>query len=89
MLDENRPTKTVVATLTLRRGDVVTDNNEGQYKLMPFDQVHVRTVPDFELQQNVNIEGEVLFPGTYALIKDNETVVDLLRSCLLYTSRCV
>lgn len=79
MLDENRPTKTVVATLTLRRGDVITDNNEGQYKLMPFDQVQVRTVPDFELQQNVNIEGEVLFPGTYALIKDNETVVDLLR----------
>ncbi len=79
MLDENKPTKTVVATLTLRRGDVIADNKDGQYKLMPFDQVQVRTVPDFEMQQNVIIEGEVLFPGTYALIKDNETVVDLLR----------
>ena len=31
MLDENRPTKIVVATLTLRRGDVVTDNKAVSY----------------------------------------------------------
>ncbi|MEP7266509.1 MAG: SLBB domain-containing protein [Saprospiraceae bacterium] len=79
LIDENRPTKTVVATLTLRRGDLILDNDEGNYELQPFDQVQVRTVPDFELQQNVAITGEVLFPGTYALIKDNETIVDLLR----------
>lgn len=41
--------------------------------------VRVRAVPQFELQQNVGIEGEVQFPGTYSLLKDNETITDLLR----------
>lgn len=79
LLDENRPTRTTVATLTLRRGDVVTDTKEGSFKLMPFDQIQVRTVPDFEMQQNVTVSGEVLYPGTYALINQNETIVDLLK----------
>ncbi|MEP7322794.1 MAG: SLBB domain-containing protein [Saprospiraceae bacterium] len=78
VLDENRPTKTVVANLTLNR-DVTLNDQQGQYLLKPFDQIQVRTVPDFKLQENILIEGEVQFPGTYALIKPNETVVDLLR----------
>ncbi|MBP8097502.1 MAG: SLBB domain-containing protein [Saprospiraceae bacterium] len=78
VLDENRPTKTVVANLTLNR-DVTLNDQQGQYVLKPFDQIQVRTVPDFKLQQNVTIEGEVQFPGTYALIKDNESLVDLFK----------
>ena len=32
----------------------------------------------FELQQNVVIRGEVTLPGTYSLIKDNESVYDII-----------
>ena len=78
ILDENRPTKTVVANLTLSR-DITLNDQQGQYVLKPFDQIQVRTVPDFKLQENITIEGEVQFPGTYALIKKNETVVDILK----------
>jgi hypothetical protein len=67
-----------MANLTLNR-DVTINNSEGQYILKPYDQVYVRTVPEFEMQQNVSIAGAVKFPGTYALIKENETLVDLLR----------
>lgn len=84
VFDENRPTKTIVATLTLNR-DVTLNSDEANYELKPFDQIQVRTVPQFELQQNVTVEGAVQFPGQYALIKRNETILDLLRRSGGYT----
>jgi protein involved in polysaccharide export with SLBB domain len=78
VLDENKPTKTVVLNLTLNR-DVTLNDQQGQYVLKPFDQIQVRTVPDFKMQENITVEGEVQYPGTYAIVKPNETVVDLLK----------
>ncbi len=46
--------------------------------LQPFDQVYVRAIPEFELQQIVNISGEVRYPGNYTLIKDKERIYDLI-----------
>ncbi|MEE9464486.1 MAG: SLBB domain-containing protein [Candidatus Neomarinimicrobiota bacterium] len=43
------------------------------------DILYVRSDPGFIPQQHVEIEGEVLFPGTYALQKENETLADLVR----------
>jgi len=43
------------------------------------DILYVRSDPGFIPQQHVQIEGEVLFPGTYALQKENETLADLVR----------
>ncbi|MDZ4707119.1 MAG: SLBB domain-containing protein [Saprospiraceae bacterium] len=77
-IDENQPTRTTVATLTLGR-DVTIDSKEAAFFLRPFDQIQVRAVPQFELQQNIQINGEVLFPGTYSLLKENETITDVLK----------
>ena len=77
-INENQPTRTTVATMTLGR-DITVDNNETAFVLRPFDEVQVRAVPEFELQQNILIEGEVMFPGTYALLKENETISDVLK----------
>lgn len=77
-IDENQPTKTTVATMTLGR-DVTLDSKETAFLLRPFDQIQVRTVPQFELQQNIQIEGEVQFPGTYSLLKENETITDVIK----------
>ena len=37
------------------------------------DQVFVREVPDWEMQRNVTITGEVLYPGTYSLQRPDES----------------
>ncbi|MCH7938582.1 MAG: SLBB domain-containing protein [Candidatus Marinimicrobia bacterium] len=43
------------------------------------DVLYVRSNPDFIPQQHVEITGEVLFPGAYALQKENESLADLIQ----------
>lgn len=45
--------------------------------LKPNDYLFIRTVPEWDLYQLVKIEGEIKFPGTYAL-KKGETLSSLL-----------
>lgn len=58
--------------------NLVFTNGTGDFKLQPFDQVFVRTEPNYEQQQIVRIEGEVQFPGEYALENRTTRVSDLL-----------
>jgi protein involved in polysaccharide export with SLBB domain len=46
--------------------------------LQPFDNVLIFRQPDFELQRVVTIDGEVRFPGTYALRSRSERLGDLI-----------
>lgn len=46
--------------------------------LEPFDEVYVRKSPAYRKQQNVVVAGEVLFGGSYALVKKNERLSDLI-----------
>jgi protein involved in polysaccharide export with SLBB domain len=46
--------------------------------LKPYDHVYVRTIPEFEMQRTVRLEGEVKYPGTYSLILDKERIYDLI-----------
>jgi len=43
------------------------DEEDEDFELEPFDQIYVRTKPNYQTQQTVRIEGEVQFPGTYVL----------------------
>ena len=47
--------------------------------LMPFDEVYVMRSPGYTEQQNVKIEGEVMFAGTYALERNNTRLSDLFK----------
>lgn len=49
------------------------------FKLQPYDMVHVRQSPGYEPQASVTVKGEVLFAGDYVLEKRNERVSDLIR----------
>jgi len=51
---------------------------QGDFKLKPYDIVSVYTVPGFQTQKTVTIEGEVLYPGPVTLIKKNERISDLI-----------
>ncbi|MBR2064801.1 MAG: SLBB domain-containing protein [Bacteroidales bacterium] len=47
--------------------------------LKPYDQVYVRRSPGYAAQSHVTVEGEVLFPGIYALPLKNTRLSDLVR----------
>ena len=55
----------------------LTDSPRDNILLKPNDYVFFRTIPEWDLYKLVKIEGEVKFPGTYA-IKRGETLSSLL-----------
>lgn len=61
--------------LTLKDGFVI-DGTPG-FTLMPFDEVFVRKNPSYTEQQNVSIEGEVVFQGAYTMTKRPSRLSDL------------
>lgn len=56
----------------LKDGFVV--DGEPGFTLQPYDQVFVRRSPGYSAQQNVVVDGEVLYGGTYALTSKNERI---------------
>ncbi|NDD35689.1 MAG: hypothetical protein EBZ26_05215, partial [Flavobacteriia bacterium] len=49
-----------------------------EFALQPYDQVVVRVIPDFELQKLVLVDGEVRYPGYYALLSKDEKLASLI-----------
>ena len=66
-------------SFALKDGFVI--DGESGFKLQPYDEVYVRTSPGYTKQQNVNVEGEVNFEGTYTLSKKNERLSELISQC--------
>ena len=62
---------------SLKDGFVI--DGQQSFHLMPFDEVYVRKSPGYYKQQNVTIEGEIMFAGNYTLTKKNERLSDLFR----------
>ena len=49
--------------------------------LLEDDKIYIRTIPRWSMENNVTIEGEVMFPGVYTLIKDEERLSDIMERC--------
>ncbi|WP_214071523.1 SLBB domain-containing protein [Mucilaginibacter sp. dw_454] len=49
------------------------------FSLKPFDIVSIYSLPGYETQKVVKVEGEVIFPGYYTIEKKNEKISDLVR----------
>ena len=64
-------------TFDIKDGFIVGGNAENFY-LEPFDAVYIRKSPAYRKQQNVVVAGEVLFSGSYSLLKKNERLSDLV-----------
>ena len=64
-------------SLALRDGFVI--DGQAGFHLMPYDEIYVRRSPGYATPQNVTIEGEVMFAGTYTLSHKNERLSDVLR----------
>lgn len=64
-------------TFALKDGFVI-DGTPG-FVLKPYDEVYVRRSPGYSEQQNVKIEGEVLFAGTYTLNKKSQRLSEMVK----------
>ena len=64
-------------TFALKDGFVI-DGEQG-FTLQPYDQVFVRRSPGYQTQQNVQVTGEVIFGGTYAMTTTEERLSDLVK----------
>ena len=77
-LTNNKSTRVLVAKLRLDANLNVIGGDD-VFELEPFDQIYVRNAPEFELQRNVIINGEVKYPGTYALTSYNMRIATLIK----------
>lgn len=77
-LQQNTASRVLVANIRMD-GDFNLLGGADNFSLQPFDQVIVRTIPEFELQRNVRIIGEVKYPGTYALLGKNTKLASIIK----------
>lgn len=77
-LTNNKTTRVLVAKLRLDN-ELNVIGGDDNFELEPFDQVFVRYAPEFELQRNLSIQGEVKYPGTYALTSYNMRIATLIK----------
>ena len=59
--------------------DLSINETASKFILEPFDEVFVRSSPNYEKQQFVSIEGQVVFPGVYALERKDEKISEILK----------
>lgn len=55
------------------------DNTASKFELSPFDEVFVRISPNYELQQFVTVQGQVVFPGVFGLERKDERLSDIIK----------
>lgn len=71
------------SALTAEVFNVSVDPNlniiDTDFVLKPFDVVSIRTAEGYQIQKQVKLEGEVLYPGTYTIMQKNERISDLIK----------
>lgn len=71
VISSGQKTRTLLTTIDLEK--------DGEFTLKPFDEVVVRSAAEFERIQNVVVVGEVQYPGTYAILSDNEKLTQIIQ----------
>lgn len=64
-------------SFSIKDGFVV--DGEQAFILHPFDEIYVRKSPGYSVQQNITVEGEILFEGTYTLTNKNERLSEIIK----------
>ena len=73
-------------SVSAKTADVVNINisrdlklEDSTFVLKPFDIVSVRNSSGYEVQQQVKVEGEVLYPGIYTVTRKDERISDVIK----------
>ncbi|WP_245947046.1 SLBB domain-containing protein [Algoriphagus yeomjeoni] len=67
-----------IKTLSIDPNLELTEEERNQ-PLQPFDHVFIRRSPGFEREQLVTIQGEVMYPGEFAIAGANERISDVIK----------
>ncbi len=65
-------------SFALKDGFVI--DGEAGFTLQPYDEVYVRKSPGSHKQQNITIDGEVMFAGTYTIDKKTMRLSDAIKA---------
>ncbi|MFT6111509.1 MAG: protein involved in polysaccharide export with SLBB domain [Bacteroidia bacterium] len=76
-ITDNKPTATLSYTTTINR-NIDPLNIGDDFELKPFDHVVIRSAPEFENIRYVSIQGEVKYPGVYAILGNNEKIRSII-----------
>ena len=74
--DNSKLSQVIVVDISKEFDDLENENN---IILSPFDHITVRTNPNFNEKQFVYVDGQVNYPGLYAIESKSERVSDLLK----------
>jgi protein involved in polysaccharide export with SLBB domain len=78
-LNGNEEVKTVVATIEVDKNLNSPDDASANFGIQPYDNIVVRSIPEFNFQKMVTITGEVKYPGPYALTDKNEKLIQVIQ----------
>ncbi len=73
-----KPTRTEVKSYAINP-DLQIDSMAKKITLKPYDQIFVRRNPAFELQQNVELKGVLLYPGFYPRLSKFERLSSFIK----------
>ncbi|RZM10548.1 MAG: capsule biosynthesis protein, partial [Pedobacter sp.] len=65
-----------VFTVNVDQNLKIQDND---FILKPFDIVSIRSSEGYQVQRQVKLEGEVLYPGTYTITRKDERISDVIK----------
>lgn len=68
-----------VAEVFSVNADEALKSGSGNFVLKPYDIVSVYSQPGYETQRTIKVEGEVLYPGYYTIIKKDEKISDIVK----------
>ncbi len=79
--DANRLSKdaTLSRVLIVKIDQTLKEKTGENYFLKPFDAITIFPKPSYVPQKNVEIRGEVMFPGAYSILKSDDRVSDLIQ----------
>jgi protein involved in polysaccharide export with SLBB domain len=77
----------IAQTFSFKLTPDFTISGQPDFTLKPFDEVYVRRSPNYTEQQNVTIEGEVQFEGTYALSNKGQRLSEVIKQAGGLTKR--
>ncbi len=75
--DPRQLSSKIAQVFTVDVDQSLADQNTN-FTLKPYDIVSVYSLPGYEVQKTVKVEGEVLYPGYYTIQKKNEKISDVI-----------
>ncbi|HMP99348.1 MAG TPA: SLBB domain-containing protein [Cyclobacteriaceae bacterium] len=76
--DQNARDISEIINLKINK-DLSLNSTDKTVKLEPFDHVIIRPNPNFKTERLIKVEGEVFFPGEYAIRNVNERISDVVK----------